>query len=102
MTDQPINESLAVQLLRKDLAEVAAGILARVRAPLTQGQFDALCSFVFNVGLGHFGSSTLLKKLNAGDYAGAASEFLRWDKASGKSLPGLRERRSAERQRFLA
>jgi len=102
MTDQPISESLAVQLLREDVAEVAAGILARVMVPLTQRQFDALISFTYNVGIGNLSSSTLLRKLNAGDYAGAAAELLRWDKAGGKQLPGLRARRQAEREMFLS
>ena len=102
MTDQPISECVALKLLREDVADVAAGILARVLVPLTQGQFDALISFTYNVGVGNLSSSTLLKRLNADDYSGAADELLRWDKAGGKSLPGLRARRRAERERFLA
>lgn len=68
-----------------------------VRVPLTQGQFDALVSFSFNVGEGNFRSSTLLKKLNAGDYAGACHQLPRWIYSSGKKLAGLERRRLAER-----
>lgn len=58
-------------------------------------------SFVYNLGAGNLASSTLLKLLNAGDYAGAADQFLRWNKAGGNVLSGLTARRSAERQMFL-
>jgi lysozyme len=74
---------------------------ARVEAALggaatTQHQFDAMVSFAYNLGLGNLESSTLLKKHKAGDYAGAAAEFGKWDKAAGKVLPGLVRRRAAE------
>ncbi len=65
-------------------------------APTSQKQFDALVCFAYNVGLGNFKSSTLLKKHKAGDYAGAAKEFARWNKAAKKVLPGLTRRRAAE------
>ena len=71
------------------------------RAPLNQNQFDALVSWTFNLGPGNLRSSTLLKRLNAGDYRGAADEFLKWNKADGKVLPGLTKRREAERALFL-
>ena len=67
----------------------------------TQSQYDAMISFTFNLGPGNLRSSTLLKKLNAGDRAGAADEFLKWTKAGGKTLPGLVKRREAERALFL-
>lgn len=69
---------------------------------LSQNQFDALVSFVFNVGATAFNHSTLLKKLKAGDYDEAADEFLRWNKAGGKVLRGLTARREAERELFLS
>ncbi len=72
-----------------------------VTVPLTQNQFDALISFVFNLGIGNFRTSTLLKKLNAGDYTGAAKEFPPWVRADGKQLPGLIKRRDAEKALFL-
>ena len=69
---------------------------------VNQNQFDALCSFTFNLGIGRLETSTLLKKLKAGDYEGAANEFLRWNRAGGQILEGLTRRRQAERRLFLA
>lgn len=89
------------EFLRADLADAERAVNARVVAPLTQDQFDALVSFVFNVGAGAFIASTLLKKLNARDYDGAADEFLRWNKAGGRVLAGLTKRRISERMMFL-
>ncbi len=68
--------------------------------PLTQGQWDALSSFVYNLGPGALEKSTLLRLLNAGDYSGAAAQFDRWVYASGKKLSGLVKRRAAERALF--
>lgn len=68
---------------------------------MSQEQFDAICSFVYNLGIGNFQKSTLLKKINVKDYNGAADEFLKWNKAGGKVLPGLTRRREAERNLFL-
>ena len=73
-----------------------------VKVKLTQGQFDALVSFAYNLGARALSTSTLLQKLNAGDYTGAADEFPRWNKAGGKVLPGLTWRREAERALFLS
>nr|WP_311527988.1 lysozyme [uncultured Ralstonia sp.] len=98
----PISQQQAEALLRKDLADTEQGIGKAVRVSITQGQFDALASFVFNLGAGRLRSSTLLRKLNAGDYAGAANQFLLWDKAGGKPLKGLTKRRQAERKLFLS
>ena len=79
------------------LAEFAAGVAKAIgNAPTTQSQFDALVSFAYNVGLGNLSSSTLLRKHKAGDFAGAAREFARWNKAAGKVLTGLTRRRNAE------
>ena len=79
------------------LAEFAAGVDKALGGAATkQNQFDAMVSFAYNVGLGNLQSSTLLKKHKAGDYAGAANEFGRWNKAAGKVLPGLTRRRAAE------
>jgi lysozyme len=83
-----------------DMTEAGNAVTRWVEVPLNQNQFDALCDFVFNLGEGNFRGSTLLKKLNAKDYAGAAAEFPRWNKASGKVLPGLVKRRAAERSLF--
>jgi lysozyme len=91
-----ITRDQAILRLYHDVDNAEAAINGRVTVPLTQPQFDALVSFVFNVGAGAFRKSTLLKKLNAGDYAGATAEFPRWVKGGGKTLPGLVVRRAAE------
>ena len=86
----------------EDLDAAEASVNSRVTVPLSQPQFDALVSLVFNIGGGAFRKSTLLQKLNAGDYAGAADEFPRWVKAKGRILSGLITRRAAERALFLS
>jgi lysozyme len=96
-----ITATTAEKIFDADVAEREAVIYDLVNVPLNQGQFDALVSFVFNVGAEAFRNSTLLKKLNAGDYAGAADELLRWNKAGGKVLDGLTRRRQDERAMFL-
>lgn len=95
-----ITKEEAEHLLHIDVRDAEACIFANVNVPLTQNQFDALVSFIFNLGSGNFESSTLLKKLNTGDYAGAAEEFSRWINAGGKQNPGLIKRREAERVLF--
>jgi lysozyme len=82
--------------LEEDLQGFADQVAALVKVPLKQYQFDALLSFAYNVGLGNLKSSTLLRKLNAGDASGAALEFHRWNRSKGKVLPGLVRRRAAE------
>lgn len=91
----------ADSFLREDLQVAELTINTNVKVKLTQGQFDALASFVFNLGSGNFVKSTLIRKLNAGDYAGAADEFGKWVNAGGKKLPGLVKRRAAEKEVFL-
>lgn len=83
--------------LTSDITGFAAKVSAVLGAAQTsQHQFDALVSFAYNVGVGNLSSSTLLKLHKAGDYAGAAQQFARWNKAAGKVLPGLTKRRAAE------
>ncbi|WP_191939625.1 lysozyme (plasmid) [Pantoea agglomerans] len=96
-----ITAKQADTFLQEDVAESVRAVNRLVTVPLTQNQFDALVSFVFNLGIGNFRTSTLLKKLNAGDYTGAADEFSRWVRAGGKQLPGLIKRRDAEKSLFL-
>lgn len=96
-----ITEEDALFFLRQDVAETERVVSQYVHVPLTQNQFDALVSFAFNVGVGNFRTSTLLKKINAGDDDGATREFGRWIHAGGKTLPGLVRRREAERVLFL-
>ena len=91
----------AERLLLEDLAIFERGVTNMVKAKLSQNQFDALVAWSFNLGLGNLRASTLLKKLNSGDMAGAADELLRWDKAGGRTLEGLTKRRHAERSLFL-
>lgn len=97
-----IDESLAEQLLQKDLEVYEDAVRKYVTKPTNQNQFDALVSFVFNVGVNAFMRSTLLKKLNAGDYRGAANEFHRWTLADGQRLQGLIARREDESNLFLS
>ena len=93
---QTLTEPEAEALLLEDIGRFTPGINRLVTVPLTQSQFDALTSFAFNLGLGALGKSTLLKKLNAGDYSAAQGEFDRWVYAGGKKLAGLVRRRRAE------
>jgi lysozyme len=97
-----ITKEQAYELLAKDVKEAENAIIKYVRVPLTQNQFDALVSFVYNVGSGNFQKSTLLKELNAKNYAKAADEFLKWTKAGGKEYKGLVRRRQKERELFLS
>jgi len=88
-------------LLEVDEGRVSEGVCRLVTRPINQNQFDALVCFSFNLGLGALKRSSLLSKVNAGDFKGAADEFLKWTKAGGKELPGLVRRRKAERELFL-
>jgi len=92
----------ADELLRKDVSSAEWAVMKLVYAAMTQGMFDALVDFVFNLGEGAFADSTLLRKLNSGDLEGAAEEFPRWvHDASGAVLPGLVTRRQREQEMFL-
>lgn len=97
-----ISHDQAVQFLREDLEEVEHQVWGLVQYPLSQNEFDALVSLVFNIGVGNFTKSTLLRKVNAHDMFGASQEFLRWNKAAGKVMKGLTIRREAERRLFLS
>lgn len=96
-----LTEAQAFDLFRSDARRFIDAVAAAVAVPLTQNQFDALVSFAFNVGEGAFRGSTLLKKLNAGDYSGAAAEFAKWNKARGRVLKGLVRRRKEEAELFM-
>lgn len=84
-----------VQLLKSTEAH-ADGIRQCIKVPLYQHEFDAYVSMAYNIGVGNFCKSTLVKKLNAGDYTGACSEMKHWVYQKGKVLPGLVRRREAE------
>lgn len=98
LSDPPITMTEACFFLKNDLIRFENAINKAITVSITQNQFDAICSFVYNVGIGSFLDSTLLKKINAGEYAG--DEFMRWNKAGGKVLAGLTERRQAEKNLF--
>ena len=91
-----ISEARARELLTADAAIAARAVERLVKVPLTQGQFDALADFCFNVGSARLAASTLLRDLNAGEYAAARRQLLRWDHAGDAVLPGLKARRQAE------
>jgi lysozyme len=86
--------------LAKRLPQFEAFVDGLVKVPLNQGQYDALVDFTYNLGPTALQGSTLLRKLNAGDYAGAAAEFPKWCHAGRDVLPGLVTRRARERAMF--
>ncbi|MBP7336771.1 lysozyme [Niveispirillum sp.] len=103
-----IDEQQASTFLAEDMAEVGRQVAARVTVALTGNQIGACASFAYNVGIAAFASSTLLKKLNVGDFAAVAAQFLVWNKATDPrtgrkvELPGLTRRRRAEQALFLS
>lgn len=99
---QVINHEQADEFLNNDLRQVESCISERVTVPLNQNQFDALVSFVFNVGRQAFSDSTLLKKLNEGNYRAAADQFTRWVYDNDQFVQGLYNRRVAERDLFIS
>ena len=91
-----IDENEAAELLLRDVLTAEQAVTRLVKVRLTQGQFDALVDFVFNLGAGRLAESTLLRELNAGHYAEAAAQLVRWDRAAGVELPSIKARRLAE------
>jgi lysozyme len=102
MVDRQITEEEAETLLAATLLPFEREVDRMVAVPISQGQFDALVSFSFNLGSNALRGSTLLKKLNRGDKDGAAAQFGVWVNAAGKLLPGLVKRRESERKIFLS
>lgn len=96
MTDQKITEATARRWLIKDVQKFEAGMRRCVKVPVYQHEWDAYTSLTYNIGVGAFCGSTLVRKLNAGDYAGACRRILRWDRQKGRVLRGLTRRRQAE------
>ena len=100
---QVITQDVADQFLKDDLATVESAIARLVFVDLNQNQYDAIADFIFNIGGGAFGASTLLRLLNQQDYAGAAEQFGRWvHDAAGNVEPGLVTRRADEKALFLS
>lgn len=92
---QIISQDDAARFLKTDM-EYAVSVVNEHCLPCTQGQFDALCDFVFNVGVNQFLHSTLFRLHKAGDYKNAAAQFQKWKYDNGKIIPGLIVRRSKE------
>ena len=95
-----LSEGQADSLLRQDIEEAEQAVMRLIAVALTDGQFDALVSFTFNLGAGALQRSTLRRKINREEYESAAEEFYRWIWAGGKKLPGLMARRAAEARRY--
>jgi len=96
----PITMGQATELLRKDL-HTAEEAVNSCGVELTQNEFDALVSFTYNLGVGAFQRSTLLKLLKTGNKLSASGEFPKWSMAGGKEVPGILRRRHAEQDCFL-
>lgn len=96
-----ITEDQALQLVQQEVNKLWSQIESITKVNLNQNQMNALVDFAYNLGFNALKSSTLMSKVNTGDFNGAANEFTRWVYAGGKVLPGLVKRREAERQLFL-
>ncbi|MBR1776170.1 lysozyme [bacterium] len=99
---QKISKKQALNYLKSDVQSAVDIVRKLVKVPLTQNQFSALVSFVFNVGEGNFSKSTMLTYINKRQYAKAANEFAKWNKASGSVQRGLVRRRESEKNLFMA
>lgn len=91
-----ITQAEATELLRKDVRIAERAVLRLISVPLTDGQFDALVSFTFNLGAGALQRSTLRRKVNRGEHEGVPTELMKWVWSAGKRLTGLVRRRKAE------
>tara|TARA_B100001059_G_C17748281_1_gene535620 strand:- start:268 stop:777 length:510 start_codon:yes stop_codon:yes gene_type:complete len=91
-----IDQATANELFDEEMGEYETYVNTAVNVPLSQNQFDALVSWVFNLGNGNLNASTMLKVINSGDHAGVPAQIKRWNKAGGKVLDGLIRRREAE------
>ena len=95
-----ITTEQAETLLRQDVQTAERAVLRLITVPLTDGQFDALVSFTFNLGAGALQRSTLRRRVNRGDHAAVPAEFRKWVWAGGRKLQGLVRRREAEADRY--
>jgi len=91
-----ITQTRADEILKRDLVKYESAVLGLLKVELTQNQFDVLVDFAYNAGVGSLKTSTLLKKVNAGDLDAVPAELMKWTKGGGKVLPGLVRRRNAE------
>lgn len=91
-----VTESQAVAILSSDVEDAEKAVTRMVKVALTQGQFDTLVDFCFNLGAGRLAGSTLLRELNVGNYQAAGEQLLAWDHAGGVVVAGLKARREAE------
>jgi lysozyme len=96
-----ITKEAAEEILKADLVKFEDVVNRAVKSSISQEQFDALVSFTYNLGPGNFQASTLLKLINNNEFGAAADEFIKWNKAGGKELPGLTKRRLAEKELYL-
>lgn len=96
-----ISEEAGVALLIKDVLVAERAVLRLIRVPLTNGQFDALVSFTFNLGSGALQQSTLRRKVNREEHSDVPAEFMRWVWAGGRKLKGLVRRREAEKNMYV-
>lgn len=94
------SQAYADRMFDEHCADLASSVASAVEVEVSQHQFDALVSLTYNIGIGALRGSTLLRKLNLGDYNGAAAEFVRWNRAAGQIMRGLTRRRYAERALF--
>lgn len=101
LTDPAITRERADAIMLNQLPTYENAVNRYVKVPINQNQFDALVDFAYNAGATNLQTSTLLKKLNKGDYAGAAEQFDRWVYGDGKKLNGLVTRRASEKALFL-
>ena len=101
MFENGISESAAGALLAKDVQLAEQAVLRLIRVPLTDGQFDALVSFTFNLGGGALQRSTLRRKINRGEHEEGPRELMRWVWAGGRKLKGLMRRRAAEAELYM-
>jgi lysozyme len=99
--EQGITEAEAEELLRRDVHAAENAVLRLIDVPLTNGQFDALVSFTFNLGAGALQRSTLRRKVNRQAHSEVPEQFMRWVWAGGRRLPGLVNRRTSEASYYL-
>ena len=100
LSDPECTKEQATEWLQNDLKRFVVALNDMLKVDLPQNKFDALCSLIYNIGPTNLKSSTLMKKLNKEDFAGASLEFLKWNKAGNVIIPGLVNRRFAEKKVF--